>query len=103
MIKVIDGKRYNTDTAEEIHNWSYGFTGDFDYRSKTLYRTQKGAWFIHHEGGAMTDMSVKTGNNSVGGSESIEPISEEEAFDFLQEYDGVDAIEEYFHDRVSDA
>lgn len=83
------------------------YPGDFKRREKTLYRTSKGAWFLHHVGGAMTDMAVSVGNNGYGGSEDIEPIDEDDAFGFLQahsdESDAVAAIEEYFNDHVEDA
>jgi len=83
MKKVINGKVYDTKTAELVHEWSNGhFTNDFQYRSKDLYRTSKGNWFIHHEGGAMTDMAQSCGNNSVCGSSDIEPISERDALGF---------------------
>lgn len=43
MKKVVDGKVYNTETAELVHEWSNGRYGnDFRYRGKDLYRTKKG-------------------------------------------------------------
>lgn len=102
MIKVIDGKRYNTATAKKVHSVSHGFLGDFEYREKTLYRTPKGSWFLYHRGGAQTDMVTYVGGGYSGG-EDIEPITEDEAFDFLQEVNGVEALEQYFGDRIQDA
>lgn len=108
MIKVIDGKRYNTDTAESIHEYSNGhFTSDFRFRTKDLMRTTKGAWFIHHVGGAMSDMSVGVGSNGRGGSEDIEPVSDDDAYGFLEAHSGEAgaeaAIDKHFADRVQDA
>lgn len=108
MITIIDGKRYNTETADLIYNhWNGCTPSDFRHREKTLYRTKKGAWFIHHVGGAMSDMSVPVGNNGRGGSERIEPIDSDDAFGFLQahsdESEAQAAIDEYFADRVVDA
>lgn len=108
MIRVIDGKRYNTETAELVYKYENRYNySDFHYRSKTLYRTQKGAWFIHHYGGALTDMAVAVGSNGTGGSADIEPLDDEDAFGFLQahsdEDDALEAIEKYFADRVQDA
>lgn len=107
MIKVIDGKRYNTDTAEMVYQWTNGyFPTDFNYRSKTLYRTERGAWFIHHKGGANTDMARQAGNSYSGG-EDIEPITEDEAYEFLERHSGdedaAEALEAYFADRLEDA
>lgn len=108
MIKVIDGKRYNTDTAQLVYEYDNGrLTSDFSYRSKGLYRTKNGAWFIHHFGGAMTDMAVPVGNNGMGASADIEPVDDDDAFGFLQahsnERDALEAIDKYFADRIQDA
>ena len=108
MIKVIDGKRYNTESAEKVFRYWNGYSvSDFKHREKTLYRTAKGAWFIHHVGGALTDMAVSVGNNGTGGSEAIEPVCDGDAYRFLEahsdEPDAAAAIQEYFADRVEDA
>ncbi len=43
MKRVIDGKVYDTEKAELVHEWSNGeFPGDFKNRAKMLYKTQKG-------------------------------------------------------------
>ena len=104
MRQVINGKLYDTTTAEQIHRWDNGhFSTDFKFRAKTLYRTQKGNLFLHHEGGAMTDMSQPTGSNSYSGGESIEPIDEQTAVRFLESHDGTDVMLEHFPDYVEDA
>jgi len=107
MIKVINGTRYNTETAERAFVLDNGhFINDFKYREKTLHRTSKGAWFIHHVGGPMTDMASTVGNETTG-SERIEPITADDAFGFLQAHsndmDASDSIETYFSDRTIEA
>jgi len=107
MIKIINGRRYNTDTATSVFFRDNGhFVADFSHRSKQLFRTKNGVWFIHHQGGAMSDMAQYYGKN-LGGSESIEPIDDEDAFGFLQSHSDDDdaqaAIVTYFADRVIDA
>ena len=107
-LAVIDGKRYDTTKATAIFENSNGhFVTDFKYRSKTLYRTAKGAWFIHHVGGALTDMAVRVGNNGSGGSEDIEAIDGEDAYGFLEAHsddeEAVEAIDRFFSDQVEDA
>jgi hypothetical protein len=107
MIKVIDGKRYNTATSEDVFGYWNGLsTSDFGYRTKHLYRTKNAAWFLHHDGGAMSDMSVSV-RGGRSGSEDIEPVSDDDAFGFLQahsdERDAQKAIETYFADRVTEA
>lgn len=107
MIKVIDGKRYNTNTAEEVYSYYTGQYGDFDYRERTLYRTKAGAWFMYHAGGALTDMAIVTSGNDRTGSTCIEPVTDDEAYAFLERHSADDealaALERYFGDRVQDA
>jgi hypothetical protein len=104
MKKVINKKMYNTETAECVFDWSNGrFTNDFRYRAKTLYRTKKGNWFIHHDGGAMTDMVKSCGSNSFSGSEDIEVVSEKDAFAFLISHNGAEEAEKYFPEMIEEA
>ena len=58
MKKVINGKIYNTETATLIHQWDNGRRGDFSSCEEDLYRTKKGAFFIHGEGGNLRDRQV---------------------------------------------
>ena len=103
MKKVIGRKRYDTETAERVHRWTNGhYTSDFNFRSKTLYKTRKGAWFLHHEGGALSDMARQVGNG-YGWGESIEPLKAEEAVAFLEDHGGEEALEEHFPEAVADA
>lgn len=107
MIRIIDGKRYNTATAEKVFGYWNGYSSsDFKYRTKDLYRTEKGAWFLHHEGGPLSDMAVSRGNGRMG-SETIEVIDENDAFKFLQAHsdnaEALAAIEKYFSTSIVDA
>lgn len=72
MKKVIDGKLYNTKTADLICERDNGYYWrDFNYCSECLYRTKKGSWFIYGDG---------------NGRDSIEPITKDEAFQWMQEH-----------------
>lgn len=108
MIKVIDGKRYNTETAELVFSyWNGCSRSDFRFRTKHLHRTAKGVWFFHHDGGALSDMAVSVGSNGRGGSESIEVADSEDARRFLEKNsddpEALSALEKYFADQVEDA
>ena len=108
MIKVIDGKRYNSETAECVFQYTNGqYSNDFRYRSKCLFLTPKKAWFILHYGGPMSDMATSAGGGSIGWGQDIEPVSDSDAFGFLQAHsddpDAQAAINKYFSDRVTDA
>ena len=107
MLKIIDGKRYNTETAEQVLFHNNGkYQNDFGYRSTTLFRTNNGAWFIRHYGGPFTDMATSAGNG-LGWGEELEPVSDDAAFKFLQSHsdypEAQEAIEKYFANCVQDA
>lgn len=103
MIKVVEGKRYNTATAECVFSdWNGLSQSDFRYASKDLYRTKSGVWFYHVKGGPR---SIYSEGNSW--SETLYPIEENEAFRFLEnnsaDSEAMAAIDQYFSDRVTDA
>ena len=103
MKRIINGKRYNTETAEELHNWSNGLGGsDFRNRDESLYRTKNGAYFLSGEGGPMTQWSQACGNMTSGG-EGIIPMTDAEARRWLEEHDGHDALETHFGSTIPDA
>jgi len=104
MKAIVDGKRYDTDTATKVLDWTNGYyPGDFKYRQKILYLTKNGAWFIYHSGGAMTDLAVVAGSNTYSGSSKIEPVDKEDAYKFLCSHGGVREAEKYFPDKIQDA
>jgi hypothetical protein len=76
--------------------------GDFKFCYETLYKTAKGAFFIHGEGGAMSKYSQPCGN-ATGGGEVITPMSEKEVISWLEDTDNDDVLCEHFPDYVEDA
>lgn len=96
MKKVIDGKMYNTDTAKQLGEWSYGRYGDINYMSETLYQTKKGAFFIYYEGGANTDYGVDTGNFNRSEGRGIHLLSTKEARNWCEEHMDADEYIEVF-------
>jgi len=103
-IKIIAGKRYNTDTAELLGGAGAGYVGDFAHWHEDLYRTKKGNFFLDGEGGPMSRYAVSEGNNTTGGSsENIIPLNPAEAAEWLEEHDWVIQLEKYFPDQIEDA
>lgn len=103
MKKIIDGKRYDTKTAEEIAEYSNAFgSRDFRYICESLYKTKNGNYFLAGEGGPMTKYAQAFGD-STGGGEAIIPLCREEAFAWCQEHNQQDAAEEHFGDMIADA
>jgi hypothetical protein len=97
MKKIIDGKRYNTDTADHVANYNNCFpSGDFHWINKDIYITSKGSWFLHSSGGAMTLYCQQTGPNEWSGGERIDVLTPEEAREWLEEHGQTEALERYF-------
>ena len=97
MNKVINGKRYNTDTAEEMGYASYGSgPRDFHYWSETLYRKQTGEFFIYGEGGPLSKYAETVGQNEWSGGEKIMPVSLEAAQKWAEENMDADEYEKIF-------
>ena len=104
MRKIIEGKRYDTNTAEQIGSDYYSNFGDFQYWCEELYRTKRGNWFLYGEGGAKSKYARSVGQNEVGGGNDITPLTRSDALAWLEAHDrDSDAIEEYFTDVVEDA
>ena len=86
MRKVIDGHRYDTDTARLVGSWESGEdTGDLHYVSETLYRTKAGLYFVHGEGGARTQYAEQVEQNAWQGGEKIVALSLEAARKWAEE------------------
>ncbi|ODT72368.1 MAG: hypothetical protein ABS75_04480 [Pelagibacterium sp. SCN 63-23] len=103
MKKIIDGKRYDTDTAELICLLSCdAYAGAWDWHCTTLYRTKNGAYFLEGfgEGGSMWGRKLYDCNEYVSG-EGLRVLTSEEALHILEENDETDVIEKYF--KVEDA
>ena len=76
MKKVIDGALYNTESAKLLGTWDNGLGArDFNRCAESLYRNNRGKYFLYGEGGANTRYSTKINDSSWGGGEAIIPLS----------------------------
>lgn len=67
MRAVIDGKRYDTETAVLVAEWHNGRNiSDFNHCDESLYRTKRGSWFIAGSGGANSAYAVELDGNFWG-------------------------------------
>lgn len=104
MKAVINGKRYNTETAEEVGEYqnALGYN-DFRHIEESLYKTKKGAFFLAGSGGPMTKYSQAVGDMTGGGS-GIIPLTKEEARTWCENHEiDCDVIDEHFKDILEDA
>jgi hypothetical protein len=89
MRKIINGSRYDTDTAKKMAHWEsdQDYTG-LTHCEETLYRTKAGKWFIHGTGNAATVYAVRRGDEWTAPGEQIVPLSEEVARIWVLEHLG---------------
>lgn len=104
MKKLINGKMYNTETAKEIATWSNSYySSDFHYCQETLYKTKKGAYFIHGKGGPLSSYARPSGGNGRTGGSDIVAFSKEQAFAWLELHDLTEEAEKEFPDHIEEA
>ena len=104
MKAIIEGRRYNTETATEIADHSGGgYNGDFHHYEESLYRTRNGRYFLAGSGGAMSHYSVSIGQNQWGPGSTIKPLTNEEAQQWCESTKNYDALEEQFSAELEDA
>lgn len=96
MNKIINGKRYSTESAKWIGSVDYGTPGDFSHYSDNLYRKKTGEFFLYGEGGPMSIYAESTGENEWSGGEAITPLSYEEAQVWAEENLDGEKYEEIF-------
>ncbi len=103
MKAIIQGRKYDTETAEHIVGYSNNLgCGDFRHYEEDLYRTKKGNWFLAGEGGPMTKYSHTVGDATSGGS-GIIPLTNQEAFEWLEAKEFYKTLERYFGDKIEEA
>ena len=97
MRKIVEGKVYNTMTAEMLAEYFSGHSiGDYHRYEEELYKTKKGAYFIHGKGGAASKYAERCPSGGYNPGEDIRPISEDTAKKWAQDRLSVDEYEEIF-------
>jgi hypothetical protein len=101
---IINGRRFDTQapTTKLVATFVFEDESDFDRFEESLYRTGHGNFFLVGYGGARTRYAQRTGDGWRGG-EKLLPLSAVEALAWLEEHGFVDAIEQWFADRIQDA
>ena len=102
MKKIINGKLYNTDTAERMGTWDNGIYGDLDSVEETLYRKRTGEFFLCGEGGARSRYAISTGNNFWSGGSEIIPLTWEAAREWAEKHLNADNYEQIFGEVSED-
>ena len=97
MKKIIDGKRYDTETATSLGYREFGTFNDHHYVFEELFKTKKGSFFLHYAGGGRSKYAIDVGPNLVGGSSGTRPLSSTEALEWCENNDiKAEIIEQHF-------
>ena len=97
MKQIINGKKYDTDTAELLLTTDNGLSySDFDWSEEELYKKRTGEFFIRGTGGAATAYGRSCGQNESCGGSRIIPLSLEEAKEFVEKNMDADTYESVF-------
>lgn len=78
MRKIINGRMYDTETAQFLAEWE-AHKHNFNWVRERLYRKKTGEYFLHGEGGPASCWGQQVDNNSYTGGEDIVPMSEANA------------------------
>lgn len=96
MKKIINGKKYDTETARLICESDNGRTpSDFYYYRSKLYRKKTGEFFLYEEGGAASSLAEMHNGYTCGGC-GIKPYSDYEAMEYVEKNGSVEAYEDLF-------
>lgn len=102
MKKIINGKRYDTETAEEMGWWNNSYPrNDFNFCEEILFKKRTGEFFLYGSGGAMSPYNSRSGN-SWGWGEAIRPLTVEQAQKWAEEKLEADEYENIFGEVAED-
>ena len=96
MKRIINGRRYDTETAKLLGVASYGYCTDFAYWREELYVKRTGEYFLYGQGGPMSKYSQTVGENQWTGGHEIRPLTFKEAKKWSEKYLSGDEYEAIF-------
>lgn len=99
MRKIIQGRAYDTRTAEQLAEHAFGHPGEDGHYVETLCRTRKGAFFLACAGGARSPYGRVVRPEVSKGGDEILPLTEIEAMRWLENHDETTVIERLFGSR----
>lgn len=98
MKKIINGKLYNTETAEMVGEYEKGrFRNDSGWYREELYRKRTGEFFLFGEGGGTSKYSAYLVDAKDDGSKIIK-LSIGEVKSWMEEHESVESYIEIFGD-----
>ena len=98
MKKIINGRKYNTETARCVGIYEVGVGDNLYGFSEELYRKRNGEYFLYGAGGPGSKYSKTIGCNEWSGTEEITPMAYEEARSWAEKHLDADEYEAEFGD-----
>lgn len=86
MRKIINGKRYDTNTAVPCGIYTCGSRDVEHSYSEVLYQKRTGEFFLYGEGGSQSPYAKEATINYWKGGERITPLSEKEAQEWVRKH-----------------
>lgn len=96
MKKIINGKKYDTETAKVLASTSFLSRNDFGFFCEGLYIKRTGEFFLAGEGGPASKYAHRCDDGGFDGGEKIFPLTEEEAREWAESNMTVDQYESVF-------
>lgn len=99
MKKIINYKKYDTETARVVGNWISGSKEEDNYRDETLYCKKNGEYFLDDKGGMCSDYHTAFWIDydcEHGDWEELIPFSKEDAQEWVMMHMDGDAYEAEF-------
>lgn len=105
MKKIINGLRYDTDSATNLGAASSNyFPSDFHWWEAALYRTPRsGRHFIAGSGGALSEFGRPAAGGGRCGGERVIPMDDDEAREWAEQNLTTEEIETAFASAIADA
>ena len=102
MKQIINGRMYNTVTADLVADVSCGsdYRSDFRWDNTALYRTKKGAFFLAGEGGPLSRWSRRLGSGDCYSGCGIRAIGPDEAAQLCERYADLETYTTFFGEPV---
>lgn len=87
MKKIINGKRYDTETAKAVAVYYSNYPiNDFNYFQESLYQKRTGEFFLYGEGNAASKYAEALGMNEWCGGERIIPLTVKKAQEWAEQH-----------------
>lgn len=96
MKKIINGKRYDTESAKELASYEHSYRNEFDFYCETLYRKRGGEFFLHGYGHAASPYCEWVDSSTRGAGERIVPLTYAAAQEWAEKHLDGDEYEAIF-------